>query len=392
MLIVYIDSNILPSETHFKSPLLTNKSLLRNKSLSTFMHKQPSLNAFDTHSDEVVGDKHSITAFSDTDFPQSEDNLSSQVEPSSIGSRLCDDRNTSGGGKGRGVERSLSVTFDPALQKKNVDFGEACDDININLSKETTINSTTNKNNINNNINNNTTTNNNNKSSTRQLTNTRSSRDPFNCVTSSSSNIGALEEACVPSGVAGKVGGRGKQEGSITTPDGISLNKAKKPAKKDKGVKRKNEEVDRKSKKSKVDEEVTDSLDKNLTCAEGSSANKRTAPSYAARQATAPKQTNSSTSNDNFVRLNMKSKRYRRKGGGLSTQAVRKQAWKHKMGLKFGKWASSGDRGGPSGGRGAGKGACFKCGAQGHWSNKCPGAGGCSSLHPLNLISQVVAD
>ena len=52
----------------------------------------------------------------------------------------------------------------------------------------------------------------------------------------------------------------------------------------------------------------------------------------------------------NFVRLNMKRRRYKGKG---KAQVVRKQMWKHKVSLKFG------------------GGACFKCGQKGHWANKC---------------------
>ena len=67
-------------------------------------------------------------------------------------------------------------------------------------------------------------------------------------------------------------------------------------------------------------------------------------------------------SGGNFVRLNMKVKKYSRKGGMTSRTGSwhKRQAWKQKMKAR----SESG---------GGGGGACFKCGQQGHWAKNCKG-------------------
>ncbi|XP_052059917.1 ATP-dependent DNA helicase Q4-like [Mytilus californianus] len=68
----------------------------------------------------------------------------------------------------------------------------------------------------------------------------------------------------------------------------------------------------------------------------------------------------SSTSSDNFVRLNMKIKTYKRKGKkGMTGPQMRRFQWKQKMKSRS---KSYGDK-------------CFKCGQEGHWANKCTGQG-----------------
>ena len=78
---------------------------------------------------------------------------------------------------------------------------------------------------------------------------------------------------------------------------------------------------------------------------------------------------------DNFQRLNMKHRSYRRRGGGISGSAHKRKAWKQIMKSRGEfvpqkSWSGKG-RGG---GRGAGSGACFKCGQEGHWAKNCRGA------------------
>ncbi|KAL9975921.1 hypothetical protein ACROYT_G013140 [Oculina patagonica] len=77
---------------------------------------------------------------------------------------------------------------------------------------------------------------------------------------------------------------------------------------------------------------------------------------------------------DNFQRLNMKHKSYRRRGGGISGSAHKRKAWKQIMKSRGEfvpqkSWNSKGSRGG-GGGR---SGACFKCGQEGHWAKNCRG-------------------
>ncbi|XP_060604089.1 ATP-dependent DNA helicase Q4-like [Ruditapes philippinarum] len=62
-------------------------------------------------------------------------------------------------------------------------------------------------------------------------------------------------------------------------------------------------------------------------------------------------------SNDNFIRLNMKIKTYKKKGRQLTGPQYKRKMWKEKMQARS---KSYGD-------------ACFKCGQSGHWANKCTG-------------------
>lgn len=62
---------------------------------------------------------------------------------------------------------------------------------------------------------------------------------------------------------------------------------------------------------------------------------------------------------DNFVRLNMRTKGYRRKGKGMTGPQHKRMLWKNKMAARA---SSRGD-------------TCYKCGEAGHWANKCPQKG-----------------
>ena len=66
----------------------------------------------------------------------------------------------------------------------------------------------------------------------------------------------------------------------------------------------------------------------------------------------------------NFVRLNLRVKKYARGKGGRSGSSHKRFAWKQKMKSRAESYGSTGA---------PGSGNCFKCGQPGHWANKCRG-------------------
>ena len=79
---------------------------------------------------------------------------------------------------------------------------------------------------------------------------------------------------------------------------------------------------------------------------------------------------------DNFVRLNMKVKRFSRgRGRSLSGSAYKRHVWKKRQSGEVG-----GVGGGAKKGGGPKRNVCFKCGKPGHWAKNCTDNGGSKNL------------
>ena len=86
---------------------------------------------------------------------------------------------------------------------------------------------------------------------------------------------------------------------------------------------------------------------------------------------------------DNFVRLNMKVKKFsKRPGRSLTGSAYKRHMWKKRQNQETGNGVVGGaGRGGArKGGRGRGRNICFKCGKPGHWAKNCTDKGGSKNL------------
>ena len=78
---------------------------------------------------------------------------------------------------------------------------------------------------------------------------------------------------------------------------------------------------------------------------------------------------------DNFVRLNMKVKKFsRRPGRSLTGSAYKRQMWKKRQNQEMG-GAGGGAKKGP-----IRRNVCFKCGKPGHWAKNCTDNGGSKNL------------
>ena len=85
---------------------------------------------------------------------------------------------------------------------------------------------------------------------------------------------------------------------------------------------------------------------------------------------------------DNFVRLNMKVKKFsKRPGHSLSGSTYKRHMWKKRQNQETGSGVGrTGIGGARKGGRGGGRNICFKCGKPGHWAKNCTDKGGSKNL------------
>lgn len=60
---------------------------------------------------------------------------------------------------------------------------------------------------------------------------------------------------------------------------------------------------------------------------------------------------------ENYVRLNLRAKKFVRKRVHMTGAQWKRKQWKQKMATCSKNYSNK----------------CFKCGAEGHWANKCPG-------------------